>query len=263
MENSSNEEIKCVYCKADIPEGNTFCTECGKPIKQESKPESSKNIICPKCSSEIEPELKFCTECGTKIQQVFSSSNPVTTCPKCYAELSAGTKFCTECGENIGVISAYLTSCPKCHTDNETGLRFCTECGTLLEVKKSGDTGDISEKLRKRREAEGKTNPPQDEILDNVVDRGKNIMKELGGFLNKTASEIDRNINQAQKKGQGRQSKEISERLKKQRNRTNSKPGYLVCDSCGGYYELQKGEAPDDFSEECDCGGQFKHQLEI
>jgi hypothetical protein len=35
--------------------------------------------------------------------------------------------------------------------------------------------------------------------------------------------------------------------------------GYLVCDKCGGYYELQTGESPDDFSDECECGGKTRY----
>jgi ribosomal protein S27E len=34
--------------------------------------------------------------------------------------------------------------------------------------------------------------------------------------------------------------------------------GYLICDNCEGYYELQDGESPDDF-ENCQCGGNLKH----
>jgi hypothetical protein len=34
--------------------------------------------------------------------------------------------------------------------------------------------------------------------------------------------------------------------------------GYLVCDKCGGYYELQPGESPDDFDLTCNCGGELK-----
>ena len=33
--------------------------------------------------------------------------------------------------------------------------------------------------------------------------------------------------------------------------------GYLICKKCGGYYELQPGESPDDFSDECECGGEL------
>ncbi len=32
--------------------------------------------------------------------------------------------------------------------------------------------------------------------------------------------------------------------------------GYLRCEKCGGYYELQEGESPEDF-EECECGGKL------
>jgi hypothetical protein len=32
---------------------------------------------------------------------------------------------------------------------------------------------------------------------------------------------------------------------------------YLICDNCGGYYELQENESPDYF-ESCECGGNLK-----
>lgn len=35
--------------------------------------------------------------------------------------------------------------------------------------------------------------------------------------------------------------------------------GYLVCDACGGYYELQEGEKPEDYSDECECGGKLHY----
>lgn len=35
--------------------------------------------------------------------------------------------------------------------------------------------------------------------------------------------------------------------------------GYLVCDKCKGYYTLQPGESPDDFSDKCECGGKLKY----
>jgi len=34
--------------------------------------------------------------------------------------------------------------------------------------------------------------------------------------------------------------------------------GYLVCDKCKEYYKLQPGESPDDFTGECECGGNLK-----
>lgn len=37
---------------------------------------------------------------------------------------------------------------------------------------------------------------------------------------------------------------------------------YLICTNCGGYYQLQPGESPKDFSE-CQCGGKLKYTDEI
>jgi len=41
------------------------------------------------------------------------------------------------------------------------------------------------------------------------------------------------------------------------------KKGYLVCKKCGGYYQLQSNESPDDFSSTCECGGKLKHLKNI
>lgn len=35
---------------------------------------------------------------------------------------------------------------------------------------------------------------------------------------------------------------------------------YLVCDKCGIYYELQPGESPDDFTDQCECGGKLFYE---
>lgn len=37
---------------------------------------------------------------------------------------------------------------------------------------------------------------------------------------------------------------------------------YLICDRCGGYYELQKGESLEDF-DKCQCGGRLKYTEKI
>lgn len=34
---------------------------------------------------------------------------------------------------------------------------------------------------------------------------------------------------------------------------------YLVCENCGGYYELKEGESPHDFEDECPCGGHLRY----
>jgi hypothetical protein len=39
--------------------------------------------------------------------------------------------------------------------------------------------------------------------------------------------------------------------------------GYLICDTCHGYYELKKGESPEDFSSKCECGGNLEFKSSI
>jgi hypothetical protein len=54
-------------------------------------------------------------------------------------------------------------------------------------------------------------------------------------------------------------SDELKKKFREKMNKQNENPGYLVCDACGGYYELQPGESPDDFADECECGGNLEH----
>ena len=249
MDSNLEENIICTNCNATVPVETKFCTECGKPIEQVATVETTKhNISCPQCNSEVEAGLKFCPECGTKIEQMstsvqvttcpqcftdvepglrfctecgtkieqMSTSVQVTTCPKCFIEVGPGLRFCTECGEKIGHTSANQATCPKCFAETQPGLRFCTECGTSLEVKQKSKN-NIGGELKKLREKHGKSIPPKDETVDSVVKSGKGLMKGLGGFLDKTAVELDKNINQASKKGQGTQSYEIRQKLKERR----------------------------------------------
>ncbi|MGB9978110.1 hypothetical protein [Methanobacterium sp.] len=44
---------------------------------------------------------------------------------------------------------------------------------------------------------------------------------------------------------------EISQRSRRERKALN----YLVCNNCGGYYELKQGESSKDFDLECNCEG--------
>lgn len=43
----------------------------------------------------------------------------------------------------------------------------------------------------------------------------------------------------------------------------DTQEGYLVCDKCNRYYQLQPGESPDDFSDTCECGGHLEYRKEI
>ncbi|CEL24809.1 zinc ribbon domain-containing protein [Methanobacterium formicicum] len=251
---SSDQTTTCPKCYADIAPGLKFCTECGSEIKQTVS--SDQTTTCPKCYADIAPGLKFCTECGSEIKQTVSSDQ-ATTCPKCFADVGPGLKFCTECGAEIkrSVSSDQATTCPKCFADVQPGLKFCTECGTSIMIQDISSSS-ISEKLRQRREAESRSVPPRDETLDTVVESGKGLMKGLGGFLNKTAKSIDQSIEN------NRQSSNSKETLPN-RKKKDENLGYLVCDVCGGYYQLQQGESANDFDTECDCGGKLQHRREL
>ncbi|HML05988.1 MAG TPA: M48 family metallopeptidase [Methanobacterium sp.] len=45
--------------------------------------------------------------------------------------------------------------------------------------------------------------------------------------------------------------------------RKHKENGYLVCDKCNGYYELQPGESPADFTDKCECGGKLEYRDKI
>ena len=43
----------------------------------------------------------------------------------------------------------------------------------------------------------------------------------------------------------------------------SSKEGYLICNKCQGYYQLENGESPDDFSLKCKCSGSLKYNKDL
>ena len=140
-----------------------------------------------------------------------------------------------------------LINCPSCNAQISSEKKFCTKCGKSLEVN-SNNSNNLN------------TNSPQlDATLDTLKTSGKGLMKGLGGILDKTASTIDNNLTQ----NKSYNNKDINDRLRKMREKREISPGYLVCDTCGGYYELQTGEKADDFSDECECGGNLKHRSNL
>lgn len=251
----------CPKCYTEVPSGMRFCTECG--TKVEAVPSSTQPTVCPKCYADVPSGVRFCTECGTKIEAAVNSTQE-TICPKCYTEVPPGTQFCTECGTKIGQVTLNQSTCPKCYADVAPGVRFCTECGTSLEAKtKTGPTSsDISRELKKRREEKGTIITPETEdAVESVMESGKGFMKGVGGFLNKASSSLEDNLNNLSGSSKATpSSSDINLKLKKRREMKKINPGYLVCDSCGSYYQLQPGENPDDFSDECDCGGRLNHK---
>lgn len=256
-DNNSKETIFCSECNAKIPKDNKFCSKCGKPVKKE--PVNAYDTKCPQCKAELKPGLKFCTECGSKIESIITTDSEHNICHKCNAEVEPGLKFCTNCGTEIKLISNIKT-CPKCYSDVTPGLIYCTECGTSLEARESVSSANINEKLRQKRESGEFQVTPGDENVDELVNTGKNVMKGIGGLLNQAKGDLDHMLKSSDAiYNQSNQEKnnQIRPKIKPKTN------GYLVCDKCKGFYELDADESPDNFELECECGGklEFKERL--
>jgi hypothetical protein len=163
-------------------------------------------------------------------------------------------KISTEIGDqtekkesNADPDRASLINCPSCDAKIDSNKKFCTKCGTSLIADSNN-----SHHTKNTREL--------DKNIDNITESGKEFLKGLGGILDKTAATIDEKLTQQKSSPT---SKDINEKLRKIREQRENKPGYLVCDTCGGYYELQTGETPDDFSNECECGGMLGHYHDL
>ena len=83
----------CPHCGSEIPEGQSFCSSCGKSLTK----------TCPGCKKEVPLNLEFCPNCGTSMNTV-----PTVTCPKCGAQMAEGATFCVSCGTNLQTPKAPL-----------------------------------------------------------------------------------------------------------------------------------------------------------
>jgi hypothetical protein len=145
--------------------------------------------------------------------------------------------------------------CVNCNEELPINKKFCTKCGTLLDVKlETSNVININEELEEHRNANGSTSLlGVDETFDSIKNSGMGLMKGMGGFLNKAASNLDSSLKKDGSSG-------INEIMKMSNKKS---PGYLICDSCGGFYELQIDEKANDFSGECECGGNLEHHINL
>jgi predicted amidophosphoribosyltransferase len=230
----------CTECKADLPNGTKFCTECGKPV--ETAPnvgESEETKTCPSCGAEVKSGTNFCIECGREIGETAATGSKSTETNMGAAETNMGAaEIDIETAETTPETSNQITTCPKCFANLKPGNKFCIQCGVNVqeyqaaesEVKskrKKSSVDDTIDELAKTGEG----------LLKDAEKMGDSLLKGVGGFLNKSTSKsTSKKRIKPQKKGQR----------------------FLVCDSCGGYYHLQPEEEPEDFDDTCECGDKLR-----
>jgi predicted amidophosphoribosyltransferase len=152
--------MRCRICQAYIPEGATYCLECGADI--DSMPE----VVCQRCGSAVSRQASYCRKCGAPIEPEGNPraenqdkiSATATSCPRCGAEVPAGIRYCPNCGtnqehrneekpatvetappekpiENLHQAVEVLPDayeCPRCGAPARGLGRFCYNCGRFL-----------------------------------------------------------------------------------------------------------------------------------
>lgn len=220
--------------------------------EQDSKKELN-TIICRECKAELPEKTKFCTECGKPTETTNAAaigSDETILCPSCGAEVEPENNFCKECWNKIGETdtpeatetapetTSQITTCPKCFASLKPGNKFCIECGVNVQEYKA-----IESELKESRSKKSSPDQTMDELqktgeglMKEAEKIGGGLIKEVGGFLGKKNSSSSKKTIKPHKKGER----------------------FLVCKSCGGYYQLAEGEEPEDFDDACECGGKLR-----
>lgn len=76
----------CPQCKAKLPDGAKYCSECGAQLPSP--------LICTSCRTTLPASSRFCHQCGASVTSA-------ATCPSCGAQYPAGVKFCNQCGKPL------------------------------------------------------------------------------------------------------------------------------------------------------------------
>lgn len=279
LQNSST--TNCPECGVEVVEGATFCAECGNDVLTIS--EKAAQNICPGCGFENPDNSKFCAECG-KLMPVDDSQLTVSNiCPECGFQSPDNSQFCAECGKTLPLRNSTETVCPKCNHMNPVGATFCAECGKTLFEKKSSNQSSmekiksgsnnilnnkslneiksqsnnfINEKSQEFKSDSGSTRTRRS--FDNVKSENSKSKSGMGGLFGKNSS-LKKGLNKTlagiEEKTQPHLNN-IDSSLNNLQNKEEESYGYLICEDCSGYYELQKGESPEDF-DECSCGGKL------
>lgn len=272
MEGDNDSSIKCPKCGGENLENASFCAECGTNLK------STKTDKCTQCGAEIMDSARFCAECGNDILSSSEKAVP-NICLSCGVENPENSKFCSECGKLMPVDETQLTTtnfCPECSFKNPENSQFCAECGKELplinkfnevvcqncgqmNVPESVFCAECGKILLKKKSSQSVNRPRRAHPASEPKTKRKS-KSGLSGLLvskSKFVNDIDKTIIKLEEKTQPHLNK-IDSKLDELQNYRKKEygQGYLICDTCGGYYELQHDESPDDF-DGCGCGGKL------
>ncbi len=135
---------------------------------------------------------------------------------------------------------------------------LCEDCRVIFEGKNI--CLECEQKLHSIiNESENSNNDNIDVFITELTNRAK-IGKEQIEKLIKDEG-LDEGITKLLNNTNGRIS-EFLNSFQKNPTTTKEKPGYLICEKCKGYYELEEDESLEDF-ESCECGGNLKFKQEL
>ncbi len=129
---------------------------------------------------------------------------------------------------------------------------LCDDCRVFFEGKSICE--DCEEKIKAMLNENSNTYT-MDEFVAEFINRANTGKKRLEKLMK------DEGIDEELKKFKKETNETISEfiqNFEKKPVKQEEKNGYLICEKCNGYYELQPGESLDDF-ETCECGGKLKN----
>ena len=97
--------MQCANCNAAVPEGTSFCIQCGMRLQE----------VCSDCGAVRLPGARYCRSCGAYLED----------------SLDAPTAPSEEPG------------CPRCHSINEPTAAFCYSCGLPFDEQPRPYGGNI------------------------------------------------------------------------------------------------------------------------
>ena len=151
--------MRCKSCQAYIPEGATYCLECGADI------ESMPDVVCQRCGSAVSKQAGYCRKCGAPVELEGKGSDKQgaktvtpTSCPRRGSEVPVGIRYCPTCGTNqdrreavqpapvktvpeempredlheAAEVVPDAENCPRCGAPPRGLGRFCYNCGRFL-----------------------------------------------------------------------------------------------------------------------------------